>query len=126
MTIKKHGLSIGIERIDVNFFLTLRVVGKLIHQDYLQITPMLTSALKGIDSPKVNVLFDATEFDCWELRAAWDDLTLGLKHGANFEKIAILGRNRWQDLAATLGSWFIAGEIRSFEQLADALSWLTD
>ncbi len=41
MSIKKHGLSIGIERVDNNFFLSLKAVGKLTHEDYETITPMI-------------------------------------------------------------------------------------
>ena len=69
---------------------------------------------------------DAAELDGWELRAAWDDFKLGLKHGNHFEKVAIVGNKRWQDLVAKLGSWFIAGEARAFTNMTDALAWLTD
>ena len=33
----RHGLSIGIERVDNNFFLSLKAVGKLTHEDYKKI-----------------------------------------------------------------------------------------
>ena len=52
MTIIRHGLSIGIERVDNDFFLSLKVTGKLTHEDYEKITPMMDAALDGI----VNVL----------------------------------------------------------------------
>jgi len=31
-----------------------------------------------------------TELQGWELRAAWDDFKIGLKHGGDFEKVAHL------------------------------------
>lgn len=124
--IERHGLSIGIERINNHFFLTLKAIGKLTHEDYLTITPMLESALEGVKTPKIKVFFDASELKGWEVRAAWDDFKLGMKHSKEFEKIAILGNKQWQELAAKIGSWFISGESKYFEDTKEALNWLYD
>lgn len=124
MTSSKHGLSIGIERVGDDFFLLLKAVGKLTHADYEIITPLIDSALATINVPKVDVLIDGTELEGWELRAAWDDLKLGLKHNNEFNKIAIYGNKNWQEIAAKIGSWFISGDIKYFENLKDAISWL--
>ena len=51
--VQRHGLSIGIERINSRFFLTLKVIGKLTHEDYGTITPMIESALEGVKTPKI-------------------------------------------------------------------------
>ncbi len=40
MSVIRHGLSIGIERVNNEFFLSLKAVGKLTHEDYKKITPM--------------------------------------------------------------------------------------
>ena len=55
---------------------------------------MLDSALSAVKEPKVKVLIDGTELEGWELSAAWDDFKLGLKHGNEFENIAIFGKAR--------------------------------
>ena len=124
MTIKKHGLSIGIERVDDHFFLAMKAIGKLSHEDYQTITPMIDAALEGVTDPEVNVLIDATEMEGWALRAAWDDFKLGLKHGNDFKKIAIIGNQKWQENVAKIGGWFISGEVAFFESEVDALGWL--
>lgn len=124
MIIEKHGLSIGINRTGNRFFLTLKAVGKLTHEDYQTITPMLDSALKGVQNPKINALIDGTELEGWEARAAWDDFKLGVKHGLKFERIAIVGNKKWQEIAAKLGNWFIAGEVQYFDNEAGAVDWL--
>ena len=124
MSSTKHGLSIGIERVDNNFYLSLKAVGKLTHADYEVITPLIDSALASVKEPKVDVLIDVTELEGWELRAAWDDFQLGLKHNNEFGKIAIYGNKNWQEIAAKVGSWFISGEIRYFDKLTDATVWL--
>lgn len=105
MSITRHGLSIGIDRVGDKFFLSLTAVGKLTHADYETITPIIDSALDGVHEPKVKVLVDGTEMEGWETRAAWDDFKLGLKHGSEFEKVAIYGNKHWQEITA--GSlWF--------------------
>ena len=120
----RHGLSIGIERVNDNFFLSFKAIGKLTHDDYQTITPMIESALLGVKQPKIKAIFDASRLDGWELRAAWDDFKLGLKHGSEFEKIAIYGNKGWQEMSAKIGSWFISGEVKYFENYDEALAWL--
>jgi hypothetical protein len=126
MKCQRHGLSIGIERMGSDFFLSMKAQGKLTHKDYEIITPLIDSALSEVKQPKVKALIDATELEGWDVRAAWDDFKIGLKHGNEFEKVAIYGNKQWQELAAKLGSWFISGEIRSFNNEDNAISWLNE
>ena len=87
-------------------------------------TPLIDSALNGVQEANVKVFIDATEFDGWDLRAAWDDFKLGLSHGSEFVKVAIVGHQRWQKVSAMIGAWFIAGEICFFDSSDDAFEWL--
>lgn len=126
MSQQTHGVSIGIERSGVKFFLSLKAVGKLTHEDYETITPLIDSALAAITEPKVKVLIDGTELEGWEPRVAWDDLKLGLKHGNVIDKIAIYGNKKWQERISKVASWFVAGEVRYFESKPEALGYLND
>ncbi|MFC6977721.1 STAS/SEC14 domain-containing protein [Microbulbifer taiwanensis] len=47
MSVQRHGVSIGLERTDGEFFLTMHVRGKLTHDDYQSLVPMLESAIEG-------------------------------------------------------------------------------
>ena len=124
MKLKRHGISIGIERTGDSLFLSLKAQGKLTHKDYETITPMIDSALTEVKDPKVKVFFDGAELEGWEPRAAWDDFKIGLNHGNEFEKIAIYGHKKWLELFVKIGSWFMNGEIKYFENENDAISWL--
>ena len=124
MNIIRHGLSIGIEKFVNEFLLVMKAVGKLTHEDYETITPMINSALEGVKKPKIKALIDGTEMEGWELRAAWDDFKLGLQHGSDFEKIAIYGNKNWQEIASKIGAWFISGDVKYFETYNDAVAWL--
>lgn len=126
MSITRHGLFIGVERVDNTFFLSLKAIGKLTHADYDKINPLIDAALDGVKEPQVNVFIDGSELEGWELRAAWDDFKLGLKHGSEFNKIAIFGNKKWQQYAAKIATWFTSGEVKYFEDATTALNWLQE
>ena len=69
-------------------------------------------------------MVDISEFDGWELRAAWDDFKIGLKHGFDFEKIAIYGQDKWVEYGINVTSWFMSGEVKEFDNIENALGWL--
>ena len=122
----KHGLTIGIERINQTFFLSMKAIGTLTHADYEKINPVIDAALQGVDDAQVNVFLDASELEGWELRAAWDDFKLGLKYGGEFKKIAIYGHEKWQKNIAKLAVWFISGDLVYFDNADEALQWLNE
>ncbi len=124
MSTQRHGLSIGIERVGETFFLSLKAQGKLTHEDYKVITPMIDSALAEVKHPRVRVFLDGTELEGWEARALWDDFKIGLKHGNEFEKVAIYGNKKWQEIGSKIGSWFVSGEIKIFHDMQEAVLWL--
>ncbi len=121
-----HGISIGIERTDNTLYVAMKAIGKLTHKDYEAFTPLLEGALASIESPRIRLLFDATEFTGWELRAAWDDLRIGLRHGSEFSKVAIVGQANWQELMAAVGNWFVSGEVVYFTDTQLAINWLCE
>lgn len=65
------------------------------------------------------------EFDEYEGDAAWEDLKLGLRHPASFERIAVVTDARWAAPAFKVFSVLWPGQARAF-RLADleaAKSW---
>ncbi|QDF74347.1 MULTISPECIES: STAS/SEC14 domain-containing protein [Shewanella] len=124
MSAELHGIAIGIERNQENVYLTFKAVGKLTHQDYLQMTPLLESALAGVESPEILALIDITELDGISLHGAWDDLKLGIKHGKEFKRVAIVGEGDVQQWMTRVANWFTSGEFKFFEDKKSALAWL--
>ncbi|MEX2962964.1 STAS/SEC14 domain-containing protein [Microbulbifer sp. TYP-18] len=120
----RHGLSIGIQRTNDSVFLYLKATGKLTHRDYEIIVPMIDRALDAVTEPKVKALFDARELEGWELRAAWDDFKLGLKHGNQFSRAAIVGNQHWLRAASAVAGWFVSAEVELFDSPEQAVSWL--
>lgn len=125
MKYTEHGISIGINRVDDFFFIKMKIVGKLTHDDYMKMIPMLESSLGGAKELQARMLLDATEFDGWELKAAWEDLKFGMKYRDLFSKIAIVGASTIDEYLAKFGSWFMSGEMEFFSNLDSAYAWLS-
>ena len=125
--LETHGLSMGLKRLDSNnFFLSFTAIGKLTHEDYERIMPIIDATLSEVKKPKINALVDIKNFQGWEAKAAWDDLKLGIKHGLAFNKIAIYGHNKLINNLMNVSSWFISGEIKEFHNRQEALRWLNE
>ena len=126
MCIERHGISFGIERVSGETIIVFKAKGKLTHDDYQAMIPILKTTIKEIDSSTLKMLVDISTLTGWELRAAWDDFKLGLELNSKIDKIAIYGDQSWQELAAKVGSWFVSGDIKSFEDHDSAIEWLVD
>ena len=122
---KQNGISIGIKRVNELFFVKMKLVGKLTHEDYQNITPMIENALHSVEDPNISLLVDATLFEGWSLEAAFDDLKIGLKHNADFKKIAFVGNKSWQEYSIKLTNWFMSGQMEYFEDINEAIDWLS-
>ena len=120
----EHGISIGITRVEDNFFMKLKIAGTLTHQDYEMMVPMIENALQGVKEPKVQLLVDALNLKGWETRALWDDLKFGLNHMSDFAKIAFVGNKDWEEYAIKISSWFMSGDIEYFTNMDDAIVWI--
>ncbi|MEZ8347016.1 STAS/SEC14 domain-containing protein [Vibrio splendidus] len=126
MSIERHGISVGIERVSSETIVVFKAKGKLTHDDYQAMMPILNTTLEELDSSELKMLVDISTLTGWELRAAWDDFKLGLELNSKIDKIAIYGDKSWQEFASKVGSWFVSGDIKSFEDHDSALKWLVD
>ena len=126
MSIERHGISVGIERVSGETIIVFKAKGKLTHDDYQAMIPILKTSIKEIDSSALKMIVDISTLTGWELRAAWDDFKLGLELNSKIDKIAICGDKSWQELASKVGSWFVSGDIKSFEDHDSAIEWLVD
>jgi hypothetical protein len=66
------------------------------------------------------------EFVGWTVSAVWDDARFGLKHRADFEKIAVVGGPGWVEWCIRFTAFPIAGDVRTFsaDRLQDAWDWV--
>jgi hypothetical protein len=122
----EHSISIGMSHIGSTFFLKIIVKGRLTHEDYEKMIPVIENAIIGVEEPKIKVLVDAREFDGYDLQAAWDDLKFGLKHNKDFTKLAFVGAKSWEEYGVKISNWFMSGELKYFEDIDSAIKWLKE
>jgi len=122
--IKEHGISIAIKRSKERVFIEISMIGKLKHKDYQLFVPMIDKALKNAKGLEVDLLVDMREFKGWELLAAWDDMKFGLKHRNAFDKMAIVGNKKWEEVSVDMMSHLMKGKSKFFKEREKALSWL--
>ncbi len=107
--------------------LAVKASGKLTAHDYEQVLlPKLASLFKQYRQLRMLLVF-SDDFAGWDsTMAAWDDLKIGLEHGGDFKKIAMVGAPQWVGIAMKLFSMFVHGEIKQFSKGAQdqAIIWL--
>jgi SpoIIAA-like len=107
-------------------FVGIRASGKLTDKDYKDILiPKLETLTK--DQEKLDLLFFMDkDFEGWDLHAAWDDMTYGLQHVADFEKLAIVGGPKWIEWCIKACGFLFRGEIRIYpeDELEKAWEWV--
>lgn len=124
MSTTQHGISLGIIRVNNEYFFEFTARGKLTHSDYQFIMPMVESTIPQMDTAMAKALVDIRNFDGWEPRALLDDLKFDIKHRKDFKKMAIVGSKRWEEWMTKLFGWFMSGETEYFEDRDSALAWL--
>ncbi|BBL77240.1 STAS/SEC14 domain-containing protein [Methylomagnum ishizawai] len=97
--------------------------GKLRTEDYQTLfVPAVEAALPaGGGKARLLALFE--DFHGWEAGAAWEDLKFGVRHYADFDRIALVGDRRWEAWMATLGKPFTQAEVRYFDVSDSGAAW---
>ena len=67
-----------------------------------------------------------TDFEGMELEAFWQDFKFGLRHVRDFERLAVVGDQRWLEWCTKAFSPMTKTELKYFQpnQLAEAWQWV--
>ncbi len=103
-----------------------KLSGKLHDDDYQSFVPAVETVVTA--AGKVRLLAQLEDFHGWDAHAAWDDFKFGLKHYADFERIAIVGDRKWEAWMAQLCKPFTKAKVRYFDasQVDAAWAWLRE
>jgi hypothetical protein len=91
------------------------------------IVPVINKAIA--EHGKVRLVYVlGPEFDDYEGGAVWEDLKLGVRHPASFERMAIVTNARWAGPAVKVFSVLWPGQARVFPlaELASAKRWAAE
>jgi len=109
-----------------NNLVALNFSGKLEHEDFERLTPVLDEQIKA-SGGSVRLFLDLRDFDGWEdLHAMWDHFVLVKNHHKFVERIAIVGDEEWERRIAQLADRFALAEVGFYapERHDAALLWL--
>lgn len=108
--------------------LGLEAVDDVEKEDYENV--ILPAVEKAIaENGKVRLVYVlGHEFDDYEDEAVWEDLKLGARHPASFERIAIVTDARWVGPAVKVFSVLWPGQARAFplSELDSAKRWAAE
>jgi hypothetical protein len=104
----------------------IRFVGKLEHEDFEALTPILDEQIEK-DGGKIRLLLDMDEFEGWEnLQAMWDHFVLVRSHNKSVERIAVIGHEEWERRLAEMLVRFAVAEVGYYtpDRTQAAILWL--
>ena len=98
--------------------------GKLTREDYERFVPEIER--KIAEQGKLRLLVIMHDFHGWRLAALWQDIKFDLRHFKHFERIALVGENKWQEWMSAICLPFATGELRFShqDQLVAAREWV--
>jgi len=122
--ISTHGMGMDIRRVEDRFFIEIDFYGKLRHEDYEVMIPVIERALEAKGEREFDLLVDMRDFEGWTFEAAIDDMRFGLSFKDSFDAMAVVGDREWEELSVKLMNHLCRGELRFFEDYDEALRWL--
>ncbi|KAF0095427.1 MAG: hypothetical protein E1N59_922 [Puniceicoccaceae bacterium 5H] len=101
----------------------LRLSGKLDDADYQAIVTLLEERIAA--HGKIRLFWEMVDFEGWTAKGILQDAKFDLKHANDFQKIALVGEQEWEEKMTQLMKPFTKAEVRYFplDQRAKALSW---
>jgi len=101
----------------------LRVREKLTDRDYQSLVPYLEEAIQR--HGKLRLYWEMVDFKGWKPAALWQDVKFDVRHGGDFERIAMVGEKRWQEWVSQLIKPFTGAEVKYFDHSKrdEAWSW---
>lgn len=104
--------------------LGLGVSGKLTEEDYQGLIPQVEGILKEHGSIRMLIVFE--DLKGITAKAAWMDLKFDMKHHKQYERLAVVGENRLEEVIAWFSKPFVKGEVKYFDrdQVEQAWEWI--
>lgn len=96
--------------------------GRLTEEDYRRLVPRLHEAIDRHGGLRLLILL--RDFEGWTPKALIEDLRFDLRHRKDFERVAIVGERRWEEIMTRIAAPLFSGSMRFFEDEAEARGWL--
>jgi hypothetical protein len=102
-----------------------KVVGDLRDEDILEFEPQLEFFIAEQKKHPIGILADLTDMHGAEWTARWDEMRFLQKHTDHIARMAVVGANRWEEVAAVLtsGAAVLQSETRYFDSSEIQHAW---
>jgi hypothetical protein len=106
--------------------LVVNMSGKLKASDYDAFEPAVERLIA--QHGKINAVVEMHDFDGWGVGALWEDIKFDVKHCRDFERIAMIGDEKWQEGMATFCKPFTSAKVKYFShaEAQDAIAWASE
>lgn len=104
--------------------LFIHVSGKLVKADYEHFLPEFERLVS--EHGQMRALFDVTDLRGWDSGALWEEIKFDFKHFRDFERLAVIGDRKWEEVMTFLCKPFTHAALCYFdeEHLEEARKWL--
>lgn len=102
----------------------IKIDSTLTKKDYQRLIPLLEERIDKVNKVKLFIQFE--DFEGIEPGAMLEELKFDARHHDDFDKIAIVGHEHWQEWAVKLSKIFFDAEIKYFgaDEIQPAWRWL--
>ncbi len=103
-----------------------RATDKVTGEDYEKVKPMIHAITEK--GQKIRWYFELQNEKGWNAEAILEDLKVDVKHASDYEKIAVVGEKKWQEMITKAFKPFTGAEVKFFEMAEKdkARSWITN
>jgi len=104
----------------------VEATGKVEDTDYSDILAPAIEKVRA-EHGKVRFLYVlGDDYDGYTLGAAWDDMKLGVRHPASYERVALVTGQDWMLHSVSVFAWMIPGDVKVFgtSELGVARKWI--
>ncbi len=111
---------------DGRYAVHMTIRGKLEKSDYDRFVPELD---REIDAHgKIGLLIELADFHGWTAGAVWEDTKFGVRHFKDFDRMAVVGDQQWEETMTKFVKPFTRADVRYFDSKdrAEASSWVQD
>jgi hypothetical protein len=106
--------------------LVVKITGKLSKPEIDAAQRMAIDVIRR--EGRARILIVGENFEGWEEKGNWGDLSFMMKYDSQIERIAIVGKKKWEDLTiAFTGKGMRSAQVEYFQpdQLGAARAWVT-
>ncbi len=93
-------------------------------KDIEKMQPLIHTIIeKGL---KIRWYFEMTNFEGWDLEGFWEDIKMDASHTDDYEKIAMVGDKKWEELLSKSMKPLTNAKVKFFElsKKEEAWAWI--